>query len=215
MGVLKKIKKICRFLAKEKLTKEDANSILQKLNLITVGDKSIISGSTINIRNRSLSKVFFSVGEESVVSGNYIFENENGYVEIGNRSFIGGGGKFISIEKISIGNDVLISWGCTIMDNNAHSVKWSERKDDVREWKRGIDENKIGYYKNWTYVKSGPVIIEDKAWIGFEVVVLKGVKIGKGAIVASRSVVTKDVPDWTIVAGNPAQVVREIPESER
>ena len=58
-------------------------------------------------------------------------------------------------------------------------------------------------------------MIEDKSWIGFDVVILKGVRIGKGAIVASRSVVTKDVPDWTIVAGNPAQLVREMPENER
>ena len=215
MGVLKKIKNTLRFFKKEKSQKETANSILFKLKLITVGGKSIIKGSNINIRNRSLPKVYFSVGEDSVVNGNFIFENENGFVKIGDRSFIGGGGKFISINNITIGNDVLISWGCTIMDNNAHSLKWSERKDDVKEWKRGIEENKIGYYKNWTNVKSAPVVIEDKSWIGFDVVILKGVRIGKGAIVASRSVVTKDVLEWTMVAGNPAQFVREIPESER
>lgn len=213
--MLKKIKNTLRFFKKEKTKKETASSILLKLELITVGDNSIIKGSNINIRNRSLSKVYFSVGEDSVVNGNFIFENENGLVKIGDRTFIGGGGKFISINNITIGNDVLISWGCTIMDNNAHSLKWSERKGDVKEWKRGIEENKIGYYKNWTNVKSAPVVIEDKSWVGFDVVILKGVRIGKGVIVASRSVVTKDVPDWTIVAGNPAKLVREIPENER
>jgi acetyltransferase-like isoleucine patch superfamily enzyme len=143
-----------------------------------------------------------------------VFENENGYIKIGDRTFIGGG-NFISVDKIIIGNDVLISWGCTFMDNNAHSTKWSEREHDVRDWKRGIEENKIGHYKNWDYVKSSPIVVKDKVWIGFEVVILKGVTIGEGAIVASRSVVTKDVPDWTIVAGNPAKVIREMPESER
>ena len=213
--MLKKIKNTLRFFKKEKPQKETANSILLKSKLIKVGVNSIIKGSSINIRNKSLSKVYFSVGEDSVVNGNFIFENKNGLVKIGDRSFIGGGGKFISINNITIGNDVLVSWGCTIIDNNAHSLKWSERKDDVKEWKRGIEENKIGYYKNWTNVKSAPVVIEDKSWIGFDVVILKGVRIGKGAIVASRSVVTKDVPDWTIVAGNPAQLVREMPENER
>ena len=101
------------------------------------------------------------------------------------------------------------------MDNNAHSLKWSERKNDVLDWKRGIEENKIGAYKVWENVKSAPIIIKDKSWIGFEVVILKGVTIGEGAIVASRSVVTKDVSAWTIVAGNPAKVVRIIPENER
>ena len=96
------------------------------------------------------------------------------------------------------------------MDNNAHSLKWSERKDDVKEWKRGIEENKIGYYKNWTNVKSAPVVIEDKSWIGFDVVILKGVRIGKGSIVTANSVVTKDVPDFTMVAGNPAKFTKKL-----
>ncbi|WP_456439405.1 acyltransferase [Psychroserpens sp.] len=101
------------------------------------------------------------------------------------------------------------------MDNNAHSLKWSERKNDVRDWKKGIEENKIGIYKNWQNVESAPIIIKDKSWIGFETVVLKGVTIGEGAIIGSKSVVTKDVPDWTVVAGNPAKVIREIPIEER
>ncbi len=101
------------------------------------------------------------------------------------------------------------------MDNNAHSTEWRRRKNDVSDWKKGLDEDKIGAYKDWEHVKSAPIIVNDKAWIGFEVVVLKGVTIGEGAIIGSRSVVTKDVPEWTIVAGNPAQFVREIPANER
>lgn len=194
---------------------DDRLTLLLKSKLIKIGDNSIVRGSNVNIRNQTTPKTFFIVGSDSVVNGNFIFENENGFVEIGDRTFVGGGGKFISINKISIGNDVLVSWGCTFMDNNAHSIRWSERKNDVLEWKKGIEENKIGYYKNWEHVKSAPILIKDKVWIGFEVVILKGVKIGEGAIIASRSVVTKDVPDWTIVAGNPAEIVREIPESER
>ena len=49
--------------------------------------------------------------------------------------------------------------------------------------------------------------IGDDAWIGFNATILKGVKIGRGAIVAAGSVVVKDVPDNAIVAGNPAKVI--------
>ena len=58
---------------------------------------------------------------------------------------------------------------------------------------------------------TAPIRICDYAWLGFDVVVLKGVTIGEGAIVGARAVVTKDVPPWTIAAGNPARVVKQIP----
>lgn len=169
----------------------------------------------LRLHNRSNEKKeCLVVGKESIVSGGFYIENSKGFIKIGDRTFIGGG-KFISTNKIDIGNDVLISWGCTFMDNNAHSLKWSERKNDVKDWKKGIDNKQVGKFKDWSNVKNAPIIIKDKVWIGFEVVILKGVTIGEGSVIGSRSVVTKDVPDWTIVAGNPAKVIREIPLDER
>ena len=154
------------------------------------------------------------IGENSNIQGNFIIESEKGLITIGDRTFIGGG-TFICTKKIEIGNDVMFSWGCTVVDNNSHSSKWSERKNDVLDWKKGIDENKIGKYKDWSNVKEQEVIIRDKAWIGFNSIILKGVTIGEGSIVGAGSVVTKDVPDWTIVAGNPAKIIRQIPQDER
>jgi acetyltransferase-like isoleucine patch superfamily enzyme len=216
MGVFYKIRrKIGILIIGKKPNEKPQIERFQELGLVKIGNNSNITNINIQIRKSDAIKLYLALGNDSVVGGTFVFENENGRIDVGDRTFIGGASKFISINNISIGNDVLISWGCTFMDNNAHSLKWSERKDDVREWKKGIEENKVGYYKNWNNVKSSPIIIENKVWIGFEVVVLKGVKIGEGAIIASRSIVTKDVPDWTIVAGNPAQIVREIPENER
>lgn len=54
----------------------------------------------------------------------------------------------------------------------------------------------------------GDTVIEDDVWIGYEATVMPGVKIGSGAIIASKSVVTKDVPPYAVVGGNPAQVIR-------
>lgn len=55
---------------------------------------------------------------------------------------------------------------------------------------------------------TSPIIIKDHAWISFNAIILKGVTIGKSAIVTAGAVVTKDVPDFTVVAGNPAKIVK-------
>ena len=60
-----------------------------------------------------------------------------------------------------------------------------------------------------------PIKICDKVWIGFNSIILSGVTVGEGAVAAAGSVVTKDVPSWTIVGGNPAKIIREIPVNER
>lgn len=60
------------------------------------------------------------------------------------------------------------------------------------------------------YAESAPIIIEDNVWIGERAIILKGVTIGMGAIVATGAIVTKDVPPYSVVAGNPAKIVKDI-----
>lgn len=62
------------------------------------------------------------------------------------------------------------------------------------------------YSKDWSTVKTKPIIIKDKVWIGFNVIILKGVTVGEGAIIGA--VVTKDVPAYTVVVGNLAKVIK-------
>lgn len=205
------IKKIIKY-----LFRNSKSTILMNddLRFISYPDSTNISNLRLTVRNPIENKKYIEIGENSQISGSFIFEIKEGKVSIGNRTFIGGG-SFICIDEIQIGNDVMFSWGCTVTDNNSHSHIWSERRNDVLEWKRGLDENKMGIYKDWSNVKSGRITIKDKAWIGFNCIILKGVNIGEGAIIGAGSVVTKDVPDWTIVAGNPAKIIREIPVNER
>ncbi|AKE63582.1 2,3,4,5-tetrahydropyridine-2,6-dicarboxylate N-acetyltransferase [Microcystis aeruginosa NIES-2549] len=59
-------------------------------------------------------------------------------------------------------------------------------------------------------IKSAPVVIEDHVWIGFNVAILKRVTIGKGAIIGAGSVVTQDVEPFTVVAGNPAKIIKRL-----
>ena len=59
-------------------------------------------------------------------------------------------------------------------------------------------------------VVKGPVVVEDNVWIGERVCILSGVTVGKGAIVAANSVVTKDVPPYSVVGGVPAKLIKVI-----
>ena len=152
---------------------------------------------------------YLSIGEKSMIDSSFVFETESGHISVGNRVHIGGGTQLISRDGITIGNDVIIAWNCTIYDHNSHSVLWEERKDDVTlEWESAKSGNSPLCNKNWSVVKSAPIHICDKAWLGFGVTVLKGVTIGEGAVVAAGSVVTKDVPPYAVVGGNPAAVIR-------
>jgi acetyltransferase-like isoleucine patch superfamily enzyme len=179
----------------------------KKKEFLQLGENVLVEHLQIQVRDHVIPQVLLTVGSDSIVSGNFVFENGAGKIKIGERSFVGGG-SFICIEGIEIGNDVMISWGCTLMDNNAHSLVSFERKNDVSDWKKGLEENRVGFYKDWSNVRKGKITIMDKAWIGFNCIVLKGVTVGKGAVVAAGSVVTKDVPDFAVVAGNPAAIIK-------
>ena len=156
-----------------------------------------------NLRFNSQGLV--SVEEDSVVGGHLVIEKLGGEIPIGKRVFMNG--SLQVAERIEIGDDVLIAWGVTIVDNNSHSIGFSRRAKDVLDFRAGT--------KDWAPVTIAPVCIKAKAWIGFNAIILKGVTVGEGAIVGAGSVVTRSVPAWTIVAGNPARVIREIPVAER
>lgn len=170
------------------------------------------AGFNIDVRKPVEGKKYVKVGHKCVLAGNYIFETDEGCVSIGDRVHIGGS-TFISRESISIGNDVTIAWGCVFYDHNSHSSVWEERKNDTMQ--EYVDYNECGDFirnKDWSVVKSAPIKICEKAWIGMNCIILKGVTIGEGAIVAAGSVVTKDVEPWTIVGGNPAVKIGEARE---
>lgn len=96
-------------------------------------------------------------------------------------------------NKISIGNYVLIGNSCKIWDTNFHSIDPEER-----------------CFNGDREILSAPVIIEDKAFVGGGVTILKGVTIGENSIIAAGSVVTKSVPPNQIWGGNPAQFIRNL-----
>lgn len=97
--------------------------------------------------------------------------------------------------SVSIGRRCLIAANCQIIDCNGHALSF----DDV--------DNRI-------HTSSGgrPVVIEDAVWLGANAIVLPGVRIGRGSVVAAGSVVAHDVPPMVVVSGNPARIVKKIPK---
>lgn len=175
-------------------------------------EKSVILLPSVNFDFRTPRKdISLEIDGNSMIGCNFIFESTQGYIKIGERTFINAGTNLISRTRIDIGNDVTIGWGCYIYDHNSHSLDWQDRVDDLKRQREDYYEQ-INFItsKNWDTVKSAPIKICDKVWIGFNAVILKGVTIGEGAVIAACAVVTKDVPPYTVAAGNPAKVVKNI-----
>lgn len=98
-------------------------------------------------------------------------------------------------SAISIGDNCKIGADCILLDNDCHSLDFHDRIDPVKDCKGTI---------------SRPITIEDDVLIGTKTIVLKGVTIGRGSIIGSGSVVTRDVPAYSIAAGNPCKIIRKI-----
>ena len=176
-----------------------------------IGDGTVNRGIILRL-DKPENRKFLLIGADSIVAGNFIFESSEGQVKIGNHSYVDGG-TLISRSSIEIGNYVTIAWGGTFYDHDSHSLDYMMRRKDIDDELEDIrnGQNFIEH-KDWSVVNSKPIKICDDAWIGMNVIILKGVTIGEGAVVGAGSVVTKDVPAWTVVAGNPAKVVKELKE---
>ena len=108
-------------------------------------------------------------------------------------------------EEITIGSHCLISWNVGLADSDFHPIDPVLRKQDAIACSVYFP-NKPERPK----IETKPIRIGDNVWIGMNAVILKGVTIGENSIVAAGSIVTKDVPANTIVAGNPARIVKEL-----
>lgn len=157
-------------------------------------------------RIKGAGQCHLSVGEHCFIRDKIVFERPNARLSVGDRTYLGNG--LIAVaQSVEIGSDVMFGWGVTIVDHNSHGIAFSHRRGDTERWLRGE--------KDWTNVKIAPVVVGDKAWIGFNATILRGVTVGEGAVVAAGSLVSKSVPPWTVAAGNPARVVRELGPDEQ
>jgi acetyltransferase-like isoleucine patch superfamily enzyme len=170
-------------------------------SIATVSKTAELSISEINISNSSGNKANIKIGEYTRIRGELIIFKSNAVIEIGDYCFIGQGSRIWSAKKIVIGNRVLISHNVNIHDNISHPLNAALRhKDFIDIYSEGLQED--------SPIDETEIIIGDDAWIGFNASILKGVKIGKGAIIGAGAVITKDVPDFAIVVGNPQRIVK-------
>ncbi len=146
-----------------------------------------VSFSGPNIR---IGKCATIIGEPAarVKLGVWGREEHTGRIEVGDYVLISPGTRISASDEIVIGNSVMMANGVYITDSDWHGIYDRTERDP----------------------NPAPVHIKDNAWLGDHSLILKGVTVGENSIVAAQAVVSKDVPDNVIVAGNPARVVKEL-----
>ncbi|MBT1704891.1 acyltransferase [Chryseosolibacter indicus] len=135
--------------------------------------------SLYHLRLEAISKYNDQVFSPEIVIGNNVIINP--YCHIG------------CTNRVVIGNDVLLASKVFISDHFHGTIDGSE--SDIAPAKRKLNSK-------------GPVIIEDKVWLGENVVVMSGVTIGKGSIIGANAVVTRSVPPYAVAVGVPAKVTK-------
>jgi len=198
--VISKLRKDIEFVGKSSLWINPSTRLIMHNSRIVIQDGAFMIGLYVggvmggeydpkrdNCRINLHNSVILSIGNVSLTPGCRIVAID-GELVIRRGTMINGPTSIFVRKKVEIGEYCIFARGVTIMDTDwhKHAVGEEKPKENARE-----------------------VIIQDRCWIGQNAMILKGVKIGEGSIVAANSVVTRDVPPRTMVAGNPARVIKE------
>lgn len=154
---------------------------------LTFGNKKLAlsSGAPSNIQLGNHSQFICGRGV-NIGPGVNIIQKEKSILEIGENTYFTADSRLEVVNKISIGSDCAISWGTSIIDDNHHTI----------------------YYENKNKATSNEVGIGNHVWIGCQTVILPGTSIGDNCIIAAGSVVKGSFPENTLIAGNPAKVIK-------
>jgi acetyltransferase-like isoleucine patch superfamily enzyme len=161
------------------------------------GTQIIGKGSVCNyqkIKNNIL------LGKNTILAGELASFCSDGIISIGSDVFIGPNSHIMAFKSITIGDRVQISHNVNICDSNSHSLSAQNR---FIHMKTIVSKGHPPFVDD---LEIQPITIDDDVWIGFGSAILKGVHIGKGAIIGACSVITKDVPAYSIVVGNPQRI---------
>lgn len=160
-----------------------------------------------DLQNFSNNKSAITISANSNIEGLIMVYPYGGEISIGSHCSLSPGSRIISTNKITIGDRVLIAHNVNIIDNNSHPINAALRhKDFIESYTIGMQPYDLN---------AASIIIEDDVWIGHNTTILKGVKIGKGAIIGACSVVTKDVEAWSVNVGNPLRVVKYLYDEKK
>lgn len=171
---------------------------------VVLGDDTYIETSLSFDLYRSQSPVGLRLGRGAAVYKDTMFDlGARAQVQVGEYALIHGA-RIICDAELKIGNYALISWQVVLMDTYRVPFDCVKRRQILEQASYQPSRYPSGD------VPPQPIWIQDNVWIGFDACILPGVTIGEGAIVGARSVVTQDVPPYTVVAGNPGRVVRQL-----
>lgn len=127
------------------------------------------------------------MGDEIILDAD-IYINKPHNISIGNGTYIGRNVTLNAVDRIAFGEDCAIAAG-------SRFITWNHVIND-----RTVELRTTGK-------ETAPIEVGDGAWVGYDAVLLPGVSLGVGSVVAAGAVVTEDVPDWTVVAGVPAEPI--------
>lgn len=126
-----------------------------------------------------------------------------GKIIIGDDVYLGDDTIISAADLVEIGSATMLAHGVQIFDNDSHPLDPFLRERDMLIATMRVKGQR-------PEIAFAPVVVGPRSWVGLNSIILRGVTIGEGAVVAAGSVVTKDVPPYTLVAGNPANVVKNI-----
>lgn len=197
--------KIYKFLKKSSLRVKKAQYCCSPN--VKLGNHVLIFETTAIEATREASIV---IGNNTAIRGRLVTYPGCGQITIGDNCYVGENTQIWSETDITIEDHVLIAHNCSIFDSTTHPIDFMERRD---QYSFVISD---GFpVKEYKTLKRAPIRICQDVWIGCNVIIHKGVTIGKGAIVSAGSVVRGDIPPMTIVAGNPAIVVKSYNNRKR
>ncbi|NOT26789.1 MAG: acyltransferase [Acidobacteria bacterium] len=173
---------------------------LSRIAGLTIADGVIFKGLPL-IEIRKGGQVFIGKGTQiNSLNAGYHFnmhspaklvaDREGATIRIGENTRLHGT-CIHAYRSVVIGNHCLIGGNCQILDCSGHELCFDNVENRINTTSDGI-----------------PVVVEDCVWMGANCIVLPGVRIGRGSVIAAGSVVTRDIPPMVVAAGNPAKVVQ-------
>ncbi len=175
----------------------------KRLNEMALIGENVWISSEASILNNAHPKEKFRIGKNSRIMGSLLLFDFDGEIEIGEDCFIGPNTRIWSAKKIKIGSRVLIAHNVNIHDNISHPL------DAIERYNENVHFVNTGIHTK-TDIKPAEIIIGDDVWIGFNATIMRGVKIGEGAIIGANTLVKEDIAPWTVNIGNPSRVIRTI-----
>lgn len=182
MNKIKVLISILKHFNSEELDKYLTFLVINTLNLLGTGTLGAILRAII------MKKLGFRIGDGAVIKNNVIFPDKKSLITIGK-------GTYINKNVIFTAGEITLGNNCQIGHNTIFCSSYHELETD---------------FKKLRPLLSRPIEVEDFVWIGCNVTVLPGIKIGRGAVIGAGAIVTKDIPENSLAVGNPARVIRTI-----